>query len=48
MKDIAFVARHFGQTPSSPGWDPRADVNGDGIVNMKDIAILARHFGMTD
>jgi hypothetical protein len=45
MKDIALVARHFGLTTSSPNWDPRCDLNYDGIVNMKDIALVARSFG---
>jgi outer membrane protein assembly factor BamB len=47
MKDVAYEARHFGTTPSSPNWDPAADINGDGVVNMKDIALVARHFGFT-
>jgi hypothetical protein len=47
MKDVAYIARHYGTTPSSPNWDPVCDLNGDGIVNMKDIAIVARHYGLT-
>ena len=47
MKDIALVARAFGSTPSSPNWNPAADVNGDGVVNMKDVALVARDFGET-
>ncbi|WP_379342401.1 hypothetical protein [Paenibacillus sp. GCM10027629] len=25
-----------------PGWNPRADVNKDGIVGIEDLAIIAR------
>jgi hypothetical protein len=45
MKDIAYVAKRFGTTPSTPLWDPNADINGDGKVDMKDIATVARNFG---
>ena len=47
MKDVAYLARHFGTNSTSPNWDPICDLNGDGVVNMKDIALLARHFGFT-
>jgi len=47
MRDVAYVARHFGTNSTSPNWDPAVDVNGDGVVNMKDVAIVARHFGFT-
>jgi hypothetical protein len=45
MSDIAIVARAFGSKPGSSNWNPNADINGDGIVNMKDIALVARNFG---
>jgi outer membrane protein assembly factor BamB len=48
MKDIAYVAKHFGTEPSKPLWDPSADINGDGRVDMKDIAIVAKNFGKHD
>jgi hypothetical protein len=48
MKDIAYVAKHFGSTPTSPSWDPNADINGDGKVDMKDIGIVAKYFGKRD
>ncbi len=47
MKDVAYIARHFGTNPTSPNWDPVCDLNGDGKVDMKDIALVARHFGFT-
>jgi hypothetical protein len=50
MRDIAYVAKRFGATPSAPqppplAWDPNADIDGTGKVDMKDIAIVARGFG---
>lgn len=45
MKDIAYVAKRFGTTPSAPLWDPNADFDNSGKVDMKDIAVVARHFG---
>jgi len=47
MRDVTYIARHFGTNSTSPNWDPAADLNGDGVVNMKDIALVARHFGFT-
>jgi uncharacterized protein (DUF2141 family) len=47
MKDVAYIARHFGTNSTSSNWDPVCDLNGDGKVDMKDIAIVARHFGFT-
>jgi hypothetical protein len=45
MKDIAYVAKRFGTTPSAPLWDPNADIDGSGRVDMKDIATVAKNFG---
>ena len=48
IKDIDYVARRFGITPSDPLWNPIADINKDNKLDMKDIALVARHFGETD
>ena len=40
MKDVAYVARHFGS--HVPG--DRADLNKDGVVDMRDIAMVCAHF----
>ncbi|MGD0160463.1 MAG: dockerin type I domain-containing protein [Candidatus Bathyarchaeia archaeon] len=45
LRDIATVAMLFGQSPSSPNWNPAADINGDGVVDMKDLALIARNIG---
>jgi len=35
-KDLAIVKGSFGKRAGQPGFDPRADVNGDGMVDIKD------------
>jgi hypothetical protein len=37
----------FLTTPSSSNWNPLADVNNDGVVNMRDIALLVSTFANT-
>lgn len=44
MKDIAYMIALFNTKPSSPNWNPNADVNNDGVVNMKDIATAIFNF----
>lgn len=43
MKDIALIARHFGETV--PPASPSMDIYPDGTINMNDIGIAAAHFG---
>lgn len=40
--DLAIVKASFGKRVGQPGFDPRADVNGDGVVNVLDLSIVAR------
>jgi hypothetical protein len=44
MKDVSYVARRFWCVPGDPLWDPIADINADGRIDMKDIVVPARHF----
>jgi rhodanese-related sulfurtransferase len=44
MRDISYVARRFAISTLDPLWDPNADINGDGRIDMKDVAATARHF----
>jgi parallel beta-helix repeat protein len=44
MKDIAYLVILFNTRPSSPNWNPNADVNNDGVCSMKDIAIAILNF----
>jgi hypothetical protein len=48
MKDIAYLVSLFNTRPSSPNWQPNADVNNDGVVNMKDIAIAVAYFNQRE
>ena len=45
MRDISYVARRFLIIPGNPLWDPYADINSDGKINMIDIGTVARSFG---
>jgi hypothetical protein len=45
MRDISYLVTQFDTTPQSSKWDPIADLNGDGKVDMKDISITISNFG---
>jgi hypothetical protein len=51
IRDIAVVAKAFGSTPGTPGWNANCDVTGltpfvpDGKVDIRDISLVAKHFG---
>jgi len=45
IRDIAFVAAHYGELEGDPNWDPVADINDDGKVDIRDIAAVAAHYG---
>lgn len=44
MRDISYMILLFNTRPSSPNWNPNADVNDDGVVNMRDISITIINF----
>ena len=44
MRDIQYLILLFNTKPSSPNWNPNADVNNDGTVNMRDIQIAILNF----
>ncbi len=44
-QDIALVVIHFGQTPSSPGYDLLFDVDDKGLIGASDIARVVQSFG---
>lgn len=46
--DIVTVAIVFGKEKGEPGYNPNADINGDGIIDIVDIVIIAIHFGESD
>ena len=41
IKDLAFVSLTFGSKMGNPRYDPDADFNSDGIVDMRDMGIAA-------
>lgn len=45
MGDFSYFADHIGETPSSPGWDSKYDLNGDKIVDNKDQTIFNGYYG---
>ena len=40
--DVVIIIASYGTTPPS---DPRADVNGDNVVDVLDLAEVGSHFG---
>jgi hypothetical protein len=44
MRDIQYLILLFNTNPSSPNWNPNADINNDGTVNMRDIQIAILYF----
>jgi hypothetical protein len=40
--DLAIVRASFGKSVGQPGFDPRADLNADGIVNIIDLSTISR------
>jgi hypothetical protein len=47
MKDIAIVVSAFGTTPTSPGWNPNADLNRDLKVDEADLSLVYQDFAKT-
>lgn len=46
--DTNLINPHFGETCSSPGWDPNADVNGDCNINIQDLALAGGNNGKVE
>jgi hypothetical protein len=46
MVDVAYIILQFGTTPTSSKWNPKADLNGDGKVDMEDVSIAIQNFGL--
>ncbi len=45
IRDISAIGRAFNSSPSDPKWNPDADLNDDGKVDVKDAGIAAGNFG---
>lgn len=46
--DLYALGRTYGSTPTSPNWDPNADINNDVVVNSRDLRIQSQNYGKTD
>lgn len=44
--DETLLNSHLGQTPSSPTWDAKYDLNGDGIIDVADVTILTARYNI--
>jgi len=47
IKDLALFGKAFGSYPGHPRWNPAADIDGNGIINIVDGTIIAKNFGKT-
>lgn len=46
MEDWGRLAAHWGETPSSPNWNPQFDLKGDGLkIGMEDWGVMAASWG---
>ncbi len=46
MPDVSFVAFYFGTKVGDPNWNPLADLDHNGKVDIYDVAIIANEFDM--
>lgn len=44
LLDAVLLSNAFGSTPSSSNWNPNADLNRDGVINILDAILLANGF----
>lgn len=47
LSDQVTLALAYGSQPGSPNWNPVADLNHDGIVNLADLSILSHFYGQS-
>jgi hypothetical protein len=45
IDDLIVAAELFGSYPGHPRWDPKADIDNDGIVTIVDVVLIAGDFG---
>lgn len=42
--DLTIVSLAFRSTPTSPNWNPQADLNSNGIIDITDLATVSSHY----
>jgi len=42
--DLALIGSHYGLNSGDPEWDPRADINNDGTVDLLDLTLAASNY----
>jgi parallel beta-helix repeat protein len=47
LLDLFALGKAYQTTPSSPSWNPSADLNHDDIINATDLTILRKNYGKT-
>jgi hypothetical protein len=45
IQDVARASAAFGSYPGHPRWNPNADINKDGHINVFDMAVICSNFG---
>jgi len=44
VNDLYLIARHYGSRQGEANWDERADMNGDGVIDVVDMVVLINYF----
>jgi len=47
MFDMVVAAIAYAFRPGDPNWNPYADINDDGVINILDLVIITRIYGLT-
>lgn len=45
IRDLTIIASAYGTTCEDSGWNPDADLNNDGVINVLDIVLVFKDFG---
>ena len=47
IQDLFIVAKAFQTKPGDENWDPRADLDGNDLINIIDLYEVAKDYGKT-
>jgi hypothetical protein len=45
LTDLQILAAAYGSKPGDPNWNPNADIDNSGTVNLQDLFTLSQHYG---